>query len=158
VVVMNHGKVEQIGSPAAIYDHPATAFVASFIGSSNRLEGRIAEGGKAELEGFGVELGGVGGDLLDGAAANGGTVDAYVRPHDVELRLHAPRHSGAIPADVVRIIRLGWIVKIELKLESGRTLTVQQTKDQIDELGIQPGDGVYLTVRGAKVFPQGYSI
>jgi hypothetical protein len=50
------------------------------------------------------------------------------------------------------------MVKIWLKLSTGRVVTVQQTKEQVDELGIAPGDPVFLSVRGAKVFAQGYSI
>src|SRR5262249_44540804 len=136
-----------------------TPFVAGFIGASNRLEGRISAEGRAEVEGFGVEANGV--QLPEGlaeGAANGAAIDAFIRPHDVELRLSAPIASGAIPAARGRIARLGWMVKIELKLATGRLVTVQQTKEQVEELGIGPGDPVFLSVRGAKVFAQGYSI
>jgi sulfate transport system ATP-binding protein len=152
VVVMNKGRVEQIGRPEEIYDAPATPFVASFIGSSNLLRGRVADG-RAEVEGLGFDL-----PMLDGGASDGAAIDAFVRPHDVELRLSAPRGAGSIPADVTRVVRLGWTVKVELRLGTGRLVTVQQTREQIDELGIAPGDPVYVTVRGAKVFRQGYGI
>jgi ABC-type Fe3+/spermidine/putrescine transport system ATPase subunit len=43
IAVLSHGRIEQIGTPAEIYEHPASAFVAEFIGSSNMLRGRIVE-------------------------------------------------------------------------------------------------------------------
>ena len=42
VAVFNHGKIEQVGSPADIYEHPSTPFVAGFVGTSNLVEGEIA--------------------------------------------------------------------------------------------------------------------
>jgi len=47
IAVLSHGRIEQIGTPAEIYEHPASAFVAEFIGSSNMLRGRIVERGEA---------------------------------------------------------------------------------------------------------------
>ncbi len=48
VVVMSEGRVEQVGSPAAIYGSPATAFVARFVGQLNVLTGRIVDGGAGD--------------------------------------------------------------------------------------------------------------
>ena len=47
IAVLSHGRIEQIGTPAEIYERPASAFVAEFIGSSNMLRGRIVERGEA---------------------------------------------------------------------------------------------------------------
>ena len=47
IAVLSHGRIEQIGTPTEIYEHPASAFVAEFIGSSNMLRGRIVEKGEA---------------------------------------------------------------------------------------------------------------
>ncbi|MBV8935803.1 MAG: ABC transporter ATP-binding protein, partial [Alphaproteobacteria bacterium] len=47
IAVLSHGRIEQIGTPAEIYERPASAFVAEFIGSSNMLRGRIIERGEA---------------------------------------------------------------------------------------------------------------
>jgi sulfate transport system ATP-binding protein len=148
IVVMNRGAVEQDGTPSEIYDSPKTPFVASFIGSSNRLEGRIA-GGRTELEGH--DLGWP--QSAEGAATEA-KIDAFVRPHDVEVKRPSAHDSKGIPADVLRTTRLGWQVKIELQLPSTRTLTVQYGKEQADAIGVRPGDKVLLTLRGAKVFAQ----
>src|SRR5690349_18949433 len=96
IVVMNRGAIEQDGTPSEIYDAPRTPFVASFIGSSNRLERRIA-GGRTELEGH---------DLGWAQPAASGTeeakIDAFVRPHDVEVKRPSARDTQGIPAAVVR--------------------------------------------------------
>jgi sulfate transport system ATP-binding protein len=149
IVVMNRGAVEQEGTPGEIYDSPSTPFVASFIGSSNRLEGRIS-GGRTELEGHDL-----GWPQPAGGATADAKIDAFVRPHDVEVQRPSAADSGGIPAAVVRTTRLGWQVKIELLLPSARTLTVQYGKEQADAIGVRPGDKVLLKLRGAKVFAQG---
>jgi sulfate transport system ATP-binding protein len=146
VVVMNKGAVEQSGAPSDIYDLPATPFVASFIGSSNRLEGRISKG-RAEVEGCDVDWLG-----LSSTTSAEATIDAFVRPHDVDVRRSPVAGSPHIPAGVLRTTRLGWQVKIELLLASGRILTVQYDKEHVDALGIRPGDRVFVGFRGAKVF------
>jgi len=82
-------------------------------------------------------------------------IDAFVRPHDVEVKRRSARDAKGIPAAVIRTTRLGWQVKIEVKLPSARTLTVHYDKDQADAIDVRPGDQVLLTLRGAKVFAHG---
>jgi len=153
VVVMNKGAVEQAGAPSEIYDAPATPFVASFIGASNRLEGRISAG-RTEVEGCDVDwrgaLGAGGQGARDGTTD--ATIEAFVRPHEIEIRRERGTEGPSIPAAVVRATRLGWQVKIELALPTGRTLTVHQDKEAVDALGIKAGQRVFITLRGAKIF------
>jgi sulfate transport system ATP-binding protein len=148
IVVMNRGAVEQEGTPSEIYDAPATPFVASFIGSSNRLEGRFV-GGRTELEGQDLGL-----PQRDSTTADA-RIDAFVRPHDVEVKRPSATDSTGIPAAVVRTTRLGWQVKIEVQLPSTRTITVQCAKEQADAIAVRPGDRVLLTLRRAKLFAEG---
>jgi sulfate transport system ATP-binding protein len=149
IVVMNRGAVEQDGTPGEIYDSPATPFVASFIGSSNRLEGRIV-GGRTELEG--QDMGRF--ERVEGAAVDA-KIDAFVRPHDVEVRRPSGADAKGIPAAVVRTTRLGWQVKIELQLPSARTVTVQCGREDADKIGVRPGEQVLLTLLRAKLFAHG---
>ncbi len=55
IAVMNAGRIEQVGTPAEVYERPATAFVAGFIGRTNLLKGRTAPGGRVACEG-GLDL------------------------------------------------------------------------------------------------------
>jgi sulfate transport system ATP-binding protein len=83
VVVLHRGKVEQIGTPEQIYDHPATEFVASFVGSINVLRGEVKDG-RAALGSLAVHA--------PPGTGDGASVRAFVRPHDIELT--AARGSG----------------------------------------------------------------
>jgi ABC-type sulfate/molybdate transport systems ATPase subunit len=114
--------------------------------SSPRCERRIA-GGRTELEGHDL-----GWPPSENGAVGEAKIDAFVRPHDVELERRSATESKGIPAAVLRTTRLGWQVKIELELPSARTLTVHYGKEQADAIGVRAGDQVLVTLRGAKVF------
>jgi sulfate transport system ATP-binding protein len=159
VIVLQKGKVEQIGTPEDIYDRPATEFVASFVGSINVLSGEVKDG----QVGLGTLAVHAPPDSLEGAS-----VRAFVRPHDVELqsridsdRLGAPDSSKSAPvatAKIERMARIGFSVKIELRLADGQALTVELTKERVAELGLDEGDHVMVNVRDAKLFVQDYAI
>lgn len=166
VIVLHRGKVEQIGTPDAIYDRPATEFVASFVGSINVLRGAV-KGGRADLGTLAVNA--------PAGTGDGANITAFVRPHDVELRQPAPasptsalndyenRPSGAPPASVAgakieRMSRVGWMVKVDLRLADGQPLAVEITKDRVAELGLVEGDRVLVNLRDAKIFVQDYAI
>src|SRR5262249_33454295 len=123
VVVLHRGRVEQIGTPEAIYDQPATDFVATFIRSTNIVERHQGKGHKEK---------------------------AFVRPHDIELRgridahprddaTPAPTSEDTVTAFVERIARRGWLVRVEVRLLDGQPLTVELTKDRLAELAIAEG-------------------
>ncbi|MEN9246264.1 MAG: sulfate ABC transporter ATP-binding protein, partial [Thermostichales cyanobacterium SRBZ-1_bins_19] len=96
IVVMNHGRIEQVGSPAEVYDHPATPFVMSFIGPVNVLSAHS--------------------QLLH--PVQEGSV--FLRPHDVELETN-PSSEG-ISAKVQEVIHLGREIQAELILADGQPL------------------------------------
>jgi sulfate transport system ATP-binding protein len=148
VVVMHEGRVVQIGTPHDVYDHPATPFVASFIGNANVLTGRI-EAGQLKVGALGVTA---------PAGARDGNVQAYVRPHDVKLsRPHADAPPVSL-AVVEALTRVGAQVKVDLRLPSAEAMTVQIPKTEVDALGIAEGDRVLVDLGRAKVFVEDYSI
>ena len=79
VIVLNGGRIEQIGTPAAIYDRPATLFVNGFVGSTNKLDGQIVEAGAegAAIRLLGSEVFAVRGRT---SAAEGAPVALTARP------------------------------------------------------------------------------
>ena len=139
VVVMNEGRVEQIGTPAEVYDQPATPFVAGFVGAANVITGTVISG-KVQ---FGEQLVAGAAHLEDGAAAQ-----AYVRPHDVRLDSGSSVESS--PVTVARVSNLGWTSKIVLQLPDGQELHAELPNSEINGLG--PGDQMYADLRNAKVF------
>jgi sulfate transport system ATP-binding protein len=141
VVLMNKGKVEQIGSPDEVYDHPATPFVASFLGSVNLFHGRVEDGhlhvGEHALP-VGAEH-----DALEQAVG-------FVRPHEFDLR---PADAvGGIPARIARVVAIGPMAQVELTRQDGELIEVAVLRDALRELGLREGDAVSLHPRAIRVF------
>ncbi len=136
IVVMNHGRVEQVGTPAEIYDHPASAFVMSFIGPVNVLPSTsriFQEGG------------------FDSA-----NPEIFLRPHDVVVE--KTPNSATVTARVKRVIHLGWEIQAELTLEDGQVVIANLTRERFDELKLEPQQQVYVRPKDAKAFPLHYAI
>ncbi|NJM21147.1 MAG: sulfate ABC transporter ATP-binding protein [Richelia sp. RM2_1_2] len=136
VVVMNKGQVEQIGTPAEIYDHPATAFVMSFIGPVNILP---STSGIFQSNGF-----------------DSPQSEMFLRPQDVIVETSP--NGTTVPARVSRLIHLGWEIQAELTLDDGQVVTAHLTRDRFDELHLEPQQKVYVKPKDAKSFPLYYSI
>lgn len=155
VIVLHRGKIEQIGSPEEIYDKPATEFVASFIGSINVLEGQIV-GDSAQLGPLKVRT--------PSGVNEGTSVRAFIRPHEIELSPTqyetAESKGGASSArtfssaQIERMVRVGWLVKMELRLPDGQQLSVEVSKDRVAELRLVVGDSVFVHLKNATVFVQ----
>jgi sulfate transport system ATP-binding protein len=140
VVVMHEGRVQQIGTSDEVYDHPATPFVAGFVGAANVVSGWVV-GGRVQ---FGEQILEGGSDLPDGAAAY-----AYIRPHDVGLTA-IPSTTIASRATVQRISNLGWTSKVLLGLEDGQIVLAELPNQQLN--GMAEGDQVFVDLQNAKVF------
>jgi sulfate transport system ATP-binding protein len=139
IVVMNHGRVEQVGPADAIYNQPATPFVAAFVGSSNVLRGTVWE----RHVHFGHSIVAGAHEIPDGAEAI-----AYIRPHDIEITSEAG--STSFPVAVERRTDMGWMSKLHLRLEDGQPLVAQLPNDEIE--GVEAGQRLYANLRNPKVF------
>jgi sulfate/thiosulfate transport system ATP-binding protein len=76
--------------------------------------------------------------------------DAWVRPHDVEVR-HEP-NGKTTEAMIDRIVHLGFEVRIEVTLEGGEHFSIQLTRDQVDELELKEGQIVFVRPRAERTF------
>src|ERR671930_597597 len=140
VVVMHEGRVEQVGSAAEVYNDPATPFVAGFVGTANVLHGHVVDGHVQ----FGEHRVGGAAHLEDGTPAR-----AFVRPHDVRVS-GGRRNGGSVRATVERIVSLGWLSRLHLRLPDGQVLTAELP---IEELGdLQVGSDVSVDLRRATAF------
>ncbi|HEM8495190.1 sulfate ABC transporter ATP-binding protein [Burkholderia multivorans] len=145
IVVLNRGRVEQVGSPQEVYDHPQSAFVYEFLGAANRLPGTVAERGFV-AEGAAAPI------AVDADFA--GPAHAYVRPHDLQLRPAAEAgHRDGIAVDVRRVIPLGGSVRVELESRAGGALEAELDRDAWRALSLQVGDGATAVPRAVRVFP-----
>jgi sulfate transport system ATP-binding protein len=149
VVLLNGGLVAQAGAPHELYDHPASPFVASFLGGANVVRTRV-QGGRAGIGSKGV--------AAPNGALDGTEVSAFVRPHDVRLAKPIDSDSELELGTVDRLARIGGNVKLTVTLPSGDAMSVQVSKLELDRLGIGLGDRVMVDVTAAKVFVDSYSI
>ena len=77
--------------------------------------------------------------------------DEFVRPHDIELRLE-PNGKSSSRAPVERVLHLGFEVRVELRLEDGRELHAQVTREEVERLELVPGSEVFVRPRRTRVF------
>jgi sulfate transport system ATP-binding protein len=124
VVVMNHGRIEQEGTPDQVYDHPATPFVLQFLGDVNLFHGRLGQ-------------------------AAGGEV-SYVRPH--ELDIVATAEPGTWPVTLSQTLTVGPNTRLEFKREDdGSYVDVELPRETWaalrDRLSLKPGSSAHLKPR-----------
>ena len=139
VAVMREGVIEQIGTPEELYTTPSTAFVADFVGLSNRIPAELV-GGTVIAHGVSMEL--LGQPMADGP------VTAYVRPEDVELV------DAGIAATVVSSSFLGSLRRTQVMLSDDSLVSIQHDVDTRP----QPGDAVFLRLKGAPVSAVGRAL
>jgi sulfate transport system ATP-binding protein len=150
IVVMDKGRVHQVGSPREVYDAPKTSFVASFVGTANVLQGQVKEG-RASVGNLAIA---VPGDIPEGS-----NVRAIVRPHDVRITKGEPLTTGHKSVGRVRrIARLGAYVKLDLEVATGEVVTVQLTRKEFEEMKLADGDAVVIDLDEARVFVDDYAI
>ena len=114
IVLMNHGRIEQVGSPRDLYENPTNEFVMGFVGPVNRLG------------------------------------DAFVRPHDIEIRLH--ENGSSVEATVDHLVYLGFEVRVELNLKGGQRLWAQVTREDASHLGLERGKTVHVCINHSRAF------
>ena len=145
VAVLNRGHIEQIGTPYEIYSHPATEYVASFLGAANILEGLVrrdfVEVGAAHVEA-----------TLDPARFRpGDRVKIVFRPEDVVLSrrdLLLPGQTKISPAILEEIIFVGAYERIRLRLERDGGESIMATRLKPDSSGtrLHVGDRVVVAI------------
>lgn len=141
VVVMNHGRIAQVGTPDELFAQPANAFVMDFMGSVNVFHGRV-QNGYAQVGGLRLPYPDYTHDEPQPAAA-------YVRPHELEVRLG----GEGVEATVVRINRSGPLVRLALEASENATpIDVELDHARWEELDLAVGDIVYVAPREARVF------
>lgn len=116
VGVMRAGQLEQLGSPSEVYGRPQTAFVAEFVGLSNRLAAEV-KGGMALVRGVVVPL-------VDPATPEGPAM-AIVRPEAFSLAGHTDAESGPLVGHVIATAFLGAVSRISVDLGGGVTVLAQ---------------------------------
>ena len=139
VVVMDKGRIEQVGSPGEVYDSPATAFVHGFIGESIELPVQVRDGQ--------IRLG----DRLLGIASEGapsGASKLFVRRHDMQV---GPAGSGVLEGRVAHVRSFGPVQRAEVALLGGEIVEIDAPRDR----ELHAGDIVGLNPRRYRLFASG---
>jgi sulfate transport system ATP-binding protein len=147
VVVMNEGRIEQIGTPDEVYEHPANPFVYEFLGHVNLFHGRIHRG-RATIGDIEIEA-------PEHAEAENMAAIAYVRPHDIEVD-RVKNGESALAAHIVHIVSIGPVVRLELAHDDNANknlVQVEISKDRFRTLQLEKGDRVFVTPRKLDLFP-----
>jgi sulfate transport system ATP-binding protein len=137
VVVMDKGRIEQVGTPAEVYDSPASAFVHGFIGESIELPVQVADGG--------VQLGG---EKLSLAAdgVRSGDSRLFVRRHDMQI---GPAGAGAFQGEIMHVRSFGPVQRAEVVLSHGKTvIEIDAPRDR----ELRAGEVVGLNPRRYRIF------
>ena len=150
VVVMNHGRVEQAGTPAEVFERPANPFVMDFLGNVNVFHGRV-ENGQAVVGNLKL-------DYPDYPHAEPQAATLYMRPHELEIALKQNGVPG-LRANVKRVNPTGSIARVGLTATDHNTeIQVDLSMDRFSELNLQPGDSVFVLPKKVRVFMPDYVI
>lgn len=128
LAVMHSGKIVALGTPREVYDEPADAYVADFLGAANLMEVTFPE--RPSGSRFPVQLGEAvltaHGEAPDGAAAS---AHAVIRPERVRVEPHGSAGDNRVPALVERVVFLGATTQVMLRLANGTSLQSLLTND-----------------------------
>ncbi len=143
VVVMNQGRIEQTGTPAEIFEHPATPFVIRFMGNVNVFHGRV-QNGKALLGPIAL-------DYPEHPHAEERPASGFTRPYDLGVE-RTDADGGGLWATLRHATPAGAVVRLELEDAAGALLQVEIPRDRYASLETELGERLYLRPRQVRVF------
>ncbi|MFZ6776713.1 sulfate/molybdate ABC transporter ATP-binding protein [Undibacterium sp. Ji83W] len=144
IVLMNHGKVEQVGAPAEVYHHPATPFVYGFLGNVNLFRGRIHEGI--------LDAGGVPFEAPGHADTRDAFGTGYVRPHELEIDRYSPGATG-LNVQLRRVHSIGPLAQLELERDdNGELVEAMISTERYEQLKLKVGEALVVRPKRLHVF------
>ncbi|MDB5855398.1 MAG: cysA1 [Herminiimonas sp.] len=144
VVLMNHGKVEQIGTPGDVYNHPASPFVYGFLGNVNLFRGRVDNG---VLEADGVSL-----PAPHHADVRDAQGVGYVRPHDLEIERFTTGAQGIV-VQLKRAHAIGPLAQLELERDdNAEPIEAVISNERFAALRLKQGETLVVRPKRMHVF------
>lgn len=130
LAVMARGKVEQLGTPRDVYEHPESAFVADFLGVSNLMRARVVDGRR-------VDVGGVVLNATQGEISPAGVVRLTIRPERVRIEPPSTSGENRVPATIERFVYLGSTTQVFVALPGGdRVQALVANSGDVDEYDV----------------------
>jgi sulfate/thiosulfate transport system ATP-binding protein len=146
VVVMNQGKIEQIGSPEEVYDQPASPFVCQFVGQVNVFHGRVQKGWAQMGNGVRVP------QPAQAQAADADAV-AYVRPHEIEVHRQPKGAEGYTLAHIENTLIAGALLRLDVHCaDTDEPMRIELRRGNAEHDGLKRGDRVYVRPIKERVF------
>ena len=144
IIVMERGRVAQDGRPQDIYDHPASPYVANFIGTTNFLPASVAavDGDRAEIDLGGARVAA----LVDRAFAPGAEVTLAFRPDKARLRAPGEPAANALPGRIAEVIYYGLGLRTTVALDGGGTAHVDTLLPDVLARSAVPAPGTPVTL------------
>ena len=148
IVVMNHGVIEQIGTPMEIYRDPATPFVADFVGKVNVLRGHALGGNLFRVGDMELQC-----DACDTGFEPGDAVNLYLRPEDRVAEHLGPDTPNRLNALVTKVEFLGGLCIAEVTADAlhGQTLGLHFSLNQLHDLDIREGNRIEIALRANRI-------
>jgi sulfate transport system ATP-binding protein len=144
IVLMNKGKVEQIGAPNEVYNHPASPFVYGFLGNVNLFHGRVHEGV--------LDTGGIAFDAPGHTHTQDAKGVGFVRPHDIEIE----RYTGDAEGIVARLRRahaIGPLAQLELeRADNAQLIEAVISTERYAQLNLATGETLVVRPKRLHVF------
>ncbi len=134
IVVMNEGRIEQIGTPQDIYRRPANAFVADFVGAMNFLDGIVRDAGALRVGPVTLRCAGIPEGL-----AGGDPVTICIRPEDIVVRDTGAARENALAARIEALEFLGSFCRGSLRLDGDIALICDFSINAVRDLGLEAG-------------------
>ena len=138
IILMNHGKIEQIGTPWEIYNQPASSFVADFIGVSNLFAAEYLGGVRFKVDCFELEC-------VNTGATLGQPVKLLIRPEDIGVSATEGPESFS-QACFRRLEFLGPLVRLHVDLPSGRKVVADVPQKAFDQKAMPLGSNLWLNI------------
>jgi len=148
IVVMNHGVIEQVGTPMEIYERPATPFVADFVGKVNVLHGHALGGNLFRVGDMELQC-----DACDTGFEPGDPVNLYLRPEDRVAEHLGPDTPNRLNALVTKVEFLGGLCIAEVTADAlhGQTLGLHFSLNQLHDLDIREGNRIEIALRANRI-------
>jgi sulfate/thiosulfate transport system ATP-binding protein len=142
IVVMNKGKIEQVGTPQEVYEHPTSPYVFNFLGHVNQFRTYV-KARNAHIHG--VDLPITNKENYEGPAL------AFIRPHEFEINLQKTK-AGSFQAKVNHIYPIGSTVRVELNGHDHEVIEAELTSEAFRSLKLHNGQNVYVSPKNITIY------
>ena len=148
IVVMNHGVIEQVGTPMDVYERPATPFVADFVGKVNVLRAQALGGNRFRVGDIDLQC-----DACETTFATGEAVNLYLRPEDRVAEHLLPDTPNRMRVRITKVEFLGGLCVAEVTADAlrGQVLGLNFSLNQLHDLDIREGNHLDIALRASRI-------